>query len=225
MMRSLPLSSWPLALQSAWAEACRPRRLRRGGRAAHLGPVAQADYVRHLGYLLQFLQDQEWLAVDAEIGDQLTPEMIEAYLARARLSWDSVTLYHNLFKLRRAAEFIDHRSDLAWLKPIEADLRAVVQPRDRSDRLVMSDRLVKAGLALAEQAEKSINLKPAKRARLYRNGLMVALLALCPIRLKNFTGLTLGTSFRRSGNRLWIVLAAGDTKTGRPDERPVPTLL
>src|SRR5215217_4261213 len=154
MMRSLPLASWPFTLNAAWLEACRPGRLRRAGRAAHLGPVAQDDYVRHLGYLLQFLQDQGRLATDAGLGDQLTPEVIEAYLARARLSWSSVTLYHNLSKLRRAAEFIDPRLDFSWLKPIEADLRAVMQPRDRSDRLVMSDRLVKAGLELAEQAEK-----------------------------------------------------------------------
>src|SRR5215217_4409823 len=92
-MRSLPLSSWPAALQSAWVEACRPGRLRRAGRAAHLRPVAQADYVRHPGYLLQFLQDQERLAAAAGLGDQLTPEVIEAYLERARLSWSSVTLY------------------------------------------------------------------------------------------------------------------------------------
>jgi integrase len=175
--------------------------------------------------LLQFLQDQGWLDANSQLGHQVTPDVIELYLERARGSWSSVTLYHNVFKLRRVAEIIEPGLDLAWLKEIEADLRALVQPLDRSDRFVMSDRLVQAGLALVEQAEKSINLKPAKRARLYRNGLMIALLALCPIRLKNFTGLTLGTSFRRIGHRWWILLAAEETKTGRPDERRVPTLL
>lgn len=101
---------------------------------------------------------------------------------------------------------IEPGSDLVWLKEIEADLRALMQPRDRSDRFVMSDRLVQAGLALVGEAEKSIDLKPAKRARLYRNGLMIALLALCPIRLKDFTGLTLGTNFRRIGHRWWILI-------------------
>ena len=58
-----------------------------------------------------------------------------------------------------------------------------------------------------------------------RNGLMVALLALAPIRLKNFAGLTLGTSFKRIGDRWWIVLGRHETKSGAADERPVPRYL
>jgi integrase len=54
---------------------------------------------------------------------------------------------------------------------------------------------------------------------------MVALLALAPIRLKNFSGLTLGTSFRRIGDRWWIVLGRHETKSGAADERPVPRYL
>ena len=54
---------------------------------------------------------------------------------------------------------------------------------------------------------------------------MVALLALAPIRLKNFVELTLGTSFKRIGDRWWIVLGRRDTKSGSPDERPVPRYL
>jgi integrase len=41
-------------------------------------------------------------------------------------------------------------------------------------------------------------------------------------RLKNFVGLTLGSSFTRIGDRWWIVLGRDETKSGAPDERPVP---
>ncbi len=51
---------------------------------------------------------------------------------------------------------------------------------------------------------------------------MVALLALCPIRLKNFAALELPASLRRVGTRWWIVLDRKDTKSGRPDERRAP---
>ena len=54
---------------------------------------------------------------------------------------------------------------------------------------------------------------------------MVALLALAPIRLKNFAGLHLGTSFKRIGDRWWIVLGRRETKSGAADERPVPRYL
>jgi hypothetical protein len=64
-----------------------------------------------------------------------------------------------------------------------------------------------------------------KRACLAHNGLMVALLAVRPLRHKNFGELTLGTSFRRVDSSGWIILEAEDTKGGRVDERQVPEYL
>jgi site-specific recombinase XerD len=60
------------------------------------------------------------------------------------------------------------------------------------------------------------------RARMFRNGLMVALLAYCPIRLKNFAALEIGRSFVNVDGRWRIVLTAAETKEKRADERPVP---
>jgi hypothetical protein len=52
-----------------------------------------------------------------------------------------------------------------------------------------------------------------------RDGLMVAMLAHHPIRLKNYAALELGKSFVRLRDEWWIVLGRRDTKGGRPDER------
>ena len=52
---------------------------------------------------------------------------------------------------------------------------------------------------------------------------MVALLALDPIRLRNFAALAIGSSFVSLDGGWWIVL--DDAKSGRPDHRPVPVLL
>jgi site-specific recombinase XerD len=57
---------------------------------------------------------------------------------------------------------------------------------------------------------------------MFRNGLMVALLAYCPIRLKNFAALEIGRSFVNVDGTWWIVLTAAETKEKREDERPVP---
>jgi integrase len=66
-----------------------------------------------------------------------------------------------------------------------------------------------------------------KLARAYqvRNGLMVALLAFCPIRRKNFAALEVGRSFIKIGGQWWIILSAAETKERRADERPVDELL
>jgi len=63
------------------------------------------------------------------------------------------------------------------------------------------------------------------RARGVRNGLMIALLALCPIRPKNFAGLEIGHTFKEVDGSWWITLPAHLTKSRRRDERRVSALL
>ena len=63
------------------------------------------------------------------------------------------------------------------------------------------------------------------RACQVRNGLMVALLALCPIRRKNFAALEIDRSFAKIHGKWWIALSASETKENRADERPIDDLL
>jgi integrase len=92
------------------------------------------------------------------------------------------------------------------------------------DRLVFTGRLVEAGLTLVAEAQTFANNDLA-RARGVRNGLMIALLALCPIRLKNFAALEIGHTFKEVHGSWWIALPSITTKSRRPDERRVPALL
>ena len=57
------------------------------------------------------------------------------------------------------------------------------------------------------------------------NGLMVALLAHRPIRIKNFATLEIGRTFKQVQDNWWIALPACSTKTKRLDERRVPEIL
>jgi site-specific recombinase XerD len=63
------------------------------------------------------------------------------------------------------------------------------------------------------------------QARQVRNGLMVAMLAMHPIRLKNFAALEIGRSLVEIKGSWWIVLSAAETKEDRPDERRIDDLL
>ena len=116
-------------------------------------------------------------------------------------------------------------SDLDWLRDIESDLRYEARPRPKYHRIVPTDRLLALGLELIVRGETSVHLTALTRARLVRDGLMIALLSLCPIRLGNFAGLRIGRQICRIGDTWWIILHASETKSGRPDERPVPEIL
>ncbi|QRM33576.1 site-specific integrase [Microvirga sp. VF16] len=222
MMQSLPVSSWPMHDPLVWAEACRPtQRLRLGGLASHMKPVTQDDLARRYGYFLWALMQARQLDPAEQAGAQIVPDTLEHFISLAEPHWSSVTLYQSVYKLRRIAEILAPETSFAWLREIEADLRAAAHPARRREN-VTTDELVEAGEALFREAGKASHLKPKEQARRARNGLMIALLALRPIRHRNFSELTLGSTFRHLDGNWWIVLEAGDTKAGRIDEKRVP---
>jgi hypothetical protein len=132
--------------------------------------------------------------MNAPAGAQVTPGNVEAYVAELKNRVSSVTVYSSIQKLRRFVQLIAPRGDLGWLIEIERQLYSERRPRSKWHRVVTTDVLVDAGRTLMAEAE--IARRPAlTRARMYRNGLMIALLAYCPIRLKNYAALEIGRSF------------------------------
>ena len=223
--RSLPVSEWPEADQRAWEEAYRPgSRLRPGGAAAYLAKVSRDDFARRYGAFLGFLQRTNRLEPHRGAATQVTLPNVEAYIADLKARVGSVTMWNCIYKLRRAAELLAPAADFLWLAEIENDLALVMEPRSKFDRLVLTERLVEAGLTLVLEAE-TVATYDLARARAVRNGLMIALLALCPIRVKNFAGLEIGQTFKDIKGRWWIALPGHLTKSGRPDERRVPEWL
>jgi integrase len=225
-IRSLPLRLWPASDKDAWEAACRPsERLERGGTASHLKPVTQRDLARRYGYFLDFLSRSHRLDPNAGPATQVTPGDVGSYVAELKERVCSVTVYGSICKLRRTAQLIAPDQDLGWLIEIERDLNFEMTPRSKSDRLVLTEVLIEAGLTLIAEAEATAELTKLARARMVRNGLMLALLACCPIRLKNLAALEIGRSIVDVEGTWWIVLAGTETKEARPDERPVPDFL
>jgi integrase len=149
---------------------------------------------------------------------------VETYITDLKARVRSVTVYNCIYKLRRAAELLAPSVDFSWLAEIEKDLALVMEPRSKFDRVAFTGRLVEAGLTLMTEAQEFATHDFA-RARGMRNGLMIALLALCPIRVKNFATLEIGHTFGEVHGKWWIALPGISTKSHRPDERPVPALL
>jgi hypothetical protein len=59
----------------------------------------------------------------------------------------------------------------------------------------------------------------------YRDGLMIALMAARPLRLKNFASIVLGVHLARQRGAWWLQFSAGDMKANRPYEVAFPTAL
>jgi len=189
-----------------------------------LAAVSRNDFANRYGAFLGFLQRTGRLRYDIEAATQVTSGNVQAYLADLNSRVRSVTVHNCIYKLRRAAELLTSGADFKWLAEIEKDLALVMQPRSKLDRLVFSGQLVEAGLTLIAEAREFAKTD-IDRARGIRNGLMIAILAVCPNRLKNFADLEIGSSFKEIDGRWWIALPSVSTKSRRPDERCIPEWL
>src|SRR5438045_25236 len=225
-VRSLPLDLWPEADRSAWAAACRPsERLKRGGTASHLKDITRRDLVRRYGYFLDHVHRTEGFDRDAQAAAYVVPDRVERFRAELQARVSSVTVYGTIYKLRRMTQLLAPPRDFTWVPAIEKGLALLMEPRSKSDRLVYTNVLVEAGMTLMAEADAAAHRSALARARQFRNGLMVALLAVHPIRLKNFAALEIGRTFRKVNGAWWVVLSAHDPKEGRPDERPIEAFL
>ncbi len=225
-VRSLPIELWPDADRTAWISACQPsQRLKRGGAASHMKVITRDDLRRRYGYFLDCMNRRGLLDPTKAAGAHVVPENVDAYLKELFARVGSVTVQGSMHKLRRACELIDPTRDLSWLADIEKDLALVMRPRSKANRWVLTEVLVEAGLTLIREAENSQKISKLSQARQVRNGLMVAMLAMHPIRLKNFADLEIGRNFVEIKGSWWIVLSASETKEGRADERRIDDLL
>jgi len=170
---------------------------------------------------LTFVEHSEGLDSNAGVAGYVTPDRVARYEAELQERLGSVTIQGSIYKLRRTAQLLNPEQDFEWLCDLEKDLALLMRPRSKFGRLVYSDVLLHAGLTLMTEAHSVMMGSELKRACQFRNGLMIALLASHPIRLKNFSALELGRTFRRIKNDWWIVLPAAETKELRQDERKV----
>jgi hypothetical protein len=199
-VRSLPLELWPSADRAAWAAACRPSvRLKCGGSASHMRPVTQKILRKRCGYFFDFLARSKRLDLGADAGAQVTPENVEPYVEELKQRVSSVTVYGSIQKLRRITQLVAPNPDLAWLMEIERELFSEMRPKSKWDRVVLTEIITEAGLTLIAEAETAKKLTQLTRARMVRNGLMQALLAAYPMRIKNFASLEIGRNFVKQG--------------------------
>lgn len=193
LYRSLPVDDWPEADRKAFEEACRPGlRLKPGGRASHFAKASLKAFTTRYGAYLGFLQRRGFLKPKAAAAAQVTRSNVDAYIVELKgRNVSSVTIWNCIYKLRRMSQLLDPTQRFEWLKQIEGESALVMTPRSKFDRVVLTNRLVEAGLTLIAEGKKMKSR--FDRARGVRNGLMIVILALTQIRLKNFVALEIGS--------------------------------
>jgi site-specific recombinase XerD len=126
-------------------------------------------------------------------------------------------------KLRDAVRVMFPGNVPKHLSRLVARLESECRPRSKAARIVTSTRLAALGTKLMEEiigTEGKITDAVA-----YRDGLMIALLALRPLRLRTFSLIRVGTHFRQVGAEWRMVFEGPESKSGRTFETTVPEKL
>lgn len=223
--RSLDL--WPEADRMAWVAALQPGdALDPGGSASRWATLTQVGAAKGYGRWLTFLDSTGQLEPAASFVRQVTPERVRDFIAALQQVNAPVTVLHRIESLARAAGALAPECDWAWLWAIARRLqRTAVSTRLKHPRLVGADKLFALGCELMAEAENSAEegragAPPWRRAVNYRDGLMVALLAARPLRIKNFAAIEIGRHLVTQGEGYRLQFTRTEMKVRRVLRQP-----
>ncbi|MGY0794202.1 tyrosine-type recombinase/integrase [Azospirillum argentinense] len=221
----LALKTWPDVDRHAWEMArAGSDPLDDPGLAAHWRAVTADHTVLCYGHWLAWLADQSLLDPVLPPDGRITRERVHGYLAYLRRSLAPKSIATMITRLHEAVRVMAPGADIGWLRTAASRLEAQAVPaRSKMDRLVETNRLVEAGLRLMSEAQSKRN--PRTRALHYRDGLLMAFLALRPIRLSNLAMMALGLHVLIDDDSVLVRFAGSEMKTHRPLEFPWPSSL
>jgi integrase len=212
----LSFANWPARDRERWAAAFRAGdRFDESGCGAHLAnstrKARRESYGRFLGFLSASHPDLMSASPEARINRSIVAKYI---------SWRScsdISIAIDLCNLRGALSLICPDTDWSWLLAIARRIEAAA-PRQRTKyHLVTSDRLYALGIELMDGAVADADAATRGRtanAFQYRDGLLIAFLALVPLRSRTLTALRIDRHLVKVGNFWELDIPAGDTKTG-----------
>ena len=200
------------------------RHSRRGGALASLAPRTLENYRDAYGRWLTFLRLQGMLDPDTSPASRATPATVAAFVEELRTQVAPLTVAQRIIGLEQVVRAFAP----------ERGLDMVADDRDGGSPM----RLGRCATSARSCARVTSSRPPAcaswprprrrsaaassRRANLYRDGLMLALLAMRPFRLTNFAGIRLDQHLQRVGSGWTICFAAEETKTRVPLELPFP---
>lgn len=230
--QSLPLADWPVADREAYAAACRRGDpFEDGGGAAGWRPATHAGRTWAYGSWLSHLQ-RHAVDLEAEAGpERLTQESLTAYVRYLRGRCASSSVASLLGRLHGFVRAVWPGHDWHWLSEVYKREQRFAEPvRNKEARIVPQEDLLRLGCELMLRAEAVTmpppgSVGPSHPALLLRAGLLIALLAMRPLRRRNLLELAIGSTLRRTDEGWEIALPGTITKNHTPLVQTVPTVL
>jgi integrase len=164
------------------------------------------------GTFLRFLSVKHPELLARSPSTRIDRDIAMQYVEWRRPTCGASTIATGLDRLRLAISYMCPGADISWLLPIAKRLAAQAAPKPARLHLVTSDQLYALGIELMDDAEPSGSDHKGDAFR-YRDGLIIALLAVAPLRRGTLAALRVGEHLLKSGD-LWVLeIPAKDLKT------------
>lgn len=218
------MAYWPAADRTLWLQALRDDDLfATGSGASNWRPATIAWVQIGYGRALSWLSDSGSLDPDQPAAARWTVERLRAYHASMRArGLSATTICNDLKALERASAVVAQDADRRQLKNAVKRLSGVADQRRKRSRLQEPSRLLALGRKLMAEAKAGLRQHPRMDAALFRDGLQLALLALRPLRKRNFAALRIGKHLVKEGENWRLVIDRSETKTKQPIDVPFP---
>lgn len=223
----MPLSSWPDQDRAMWLNLQKSGGpLDDRGALSHLRATSLNTLELRYGRWLRWLETTDPDACALPPTVRATIERLSAWLGDLSHTKPMTRLMFidGVIRILSAA---DPGKDWSAQRKLKAGLKRDAGRGDRDrklGRILSSGVLLRAGITLATKHAEAAGT-PLEAMKRLRDGTMIAMLALMPMRRRAFAGLRIGTSLIVSGETIIVALPDALTKSGQPWEAEVPDVI
>jgi hypothetical protein len=220
-LKHLPVNEWPEADREAFRAAYEPGDVfdETAGPGAHLAAgtrdMIKVGYRRWLGFLKASYPDDLSLLP----AERIKPARIRGFIEHLSAESKPAIVIQSLYA---AAKLIAPTADWTWLKSVKSRLGYRAWPEDRFDRLVAPLQTLDFGIELMDAALQLSVSAHRQREIQYRDGLLLALESLWPLRRRSLAALTVSGHFEFDDAGVNILLHPINTKAKRAESHRVP---
>jgi integrase/recombinase XerD len=223
--KTLPFDQWPKEDRLRWQEAFHAGDLFDTGPGAHLAEATRAGLQFVWGRWLGFLQQKDAHILDLTLVERLTVDRLRAYAEHLKTTCSSASVSTMVAQLHQVARLLAPQADWGFI----GDTRNWLGRCGTSSRVhhpvVLAELLVDLGFQLMEEAEADSARSTKRQAMHYRDGLLIAFLALCPIRRRNIAVMLIDAHLQRASQGYSVLFGPEETKNGEPLEFDLPNMV
>ncbi len=224
---SLDLKDWPEIDRELWTAARhQDGLLDESGLAAHWRPKTARQVEK--GYGLWIGHQVRTGRLDPHISPaaRVTEENLRGFIDETSERINPVSVTSRIRDLREMLRVMDPRADITLLTRVLRRLEARAKPnRDTARQVVSIQLLFESGINHINQSLDAPAPSEHIRAARARNGLLIAFLAVCLVRLANLADMALGEHLVRTHSGYLCRWGAHETKEGRYREFDLPEVL